>query len=875
MLALLAGVFLVCTVAPTARAQSVPTGPRPSATWCALGQLGSPAATAEISFTAPYTDQTGWSAKLTVTIPASWERADDLLMSFSSQLFQRAYSCLFPPSAPAPVSVGLSADQITMLIASHGPITSWSTPLPWPFRAQLGSDGETVAVSSSGSGLKFRWTEISVSAKEFTLVNAAPLPASDSDSGDAQVVWTAPSAGVALPVWFTVTASADPDLGRELAVQSARGLAPDIPYDVEEAVFAITLTWLLMSRKRGGIDNIDSAWRSTRRLCALYAILSSAQVIADIVSQFLPSSPYPAFLALFQVVVIGSVTFYVLRDMVISLPLRRALMILLSLASAGAVFYDFVLGLSTHLGHALRTVTSGAYPVLVTAILSFFYWLLPLASLSLVLRKADQGKPTKPTKPTLPWWLAAIAGCLALVSAYFAATTIAPQYELGPVAALTLMTCLCVVIGVLRIAARNNDNVPVADRHGQTVGDNAKQPPAGDPKMPLVLDSRDRWLVSVGVSFAMLIALPQTYLGVRLGLVAAVCVLTTYLALRVATGESLVWLAREKLPEAGELPSLQQRLVTAGQRLAKVAAELKPLDGAALAGKNLERRNRLEAEQRRLRSWQGVGPDDDVRQPGTPRAARSHGRFEHGVRNHDQLAHDETEQSAPPAAGDPLDLALAFGPFADAQENLLDAVKKSCVIALIPLCVAAVHDIPAGNPITSVLLNPTMPVLIAFLREAIFWLAPLLLLAVGWSSFFGRRGPARALQAFACVAVPLGCDIAIILALHQTGAANTGLRCAAFLACLVILGVWFDISTLRRNKDKTVTFSHGYLRLSGLVATLTLIIPLATAILGIWLQVDSGALTQKATVTPTQSQLGALVPAPAHSAAHASAHSRN
>jgi hypothetical protein len=63
---------------------------------CDIKDLGSADATANLSFTAPHTDEADWSSTITFAIPTSWPRAYDLLDDIDSGAFLTAYSCVVP-----------------------------------------------------------------------------------------------------------------------------------------------------------------------------------------------------------------------------------------------------------------------------------------------------------------------------------------------------------------------------------------------------------------------------------------------------------------------------------------------------------------------------------------------------------------------------------------------------------------------------------------------------------------------------------------------------------------------------------------------------------------------------------------------------------
>jgi Family of unknown function (DUF6185) len=378
--------------------------------------------------------------------------------------------------------------------------------------------------------------------------------------------------------------------------------------------------------------------------------------------------------------------------------------------------------------------------------------------------------------------------------------------------------------------------------------------------VPILLDARSRTLLAVATGYAMLVALPQSYLGFHLGLVAVIASLVTYVVLNLSSHNSLAELAsgelQDKQPET--ILCLQEKLEDQDRRLSELTKELKWLDGGPPTVALLKEHRRLKKESDKLRCWPAAHSATERRTVGERRP----------------LGHEDEPQSAvplPESVG-PIDMAMAFGPAGGSLNNLGRAFKPALGLALLPACYFAWHDASAGVSISQMLLNPMLPLLIEFSRELTFWLFPSLILAVAWSSLAGRRGPGRALQVWACIAVPVGCYVAIMQALAQSGPLYALLRCAILLVCLLILGLWLDLSTLHNNKKATkFSLFRGYLRLNRVAATLTLIVPLATAGLTIWSQTESGALTVR--ISPIQVKAQAVsVPTPPVSAPQSHAH---
>ena len=133
--------------------------------------------------------------------------------------------------------------------------------------------------------------------------------------------------------------------------------------------------------------------------------------------------------------------------------------------------------------------------------------------------------------------------------------------------------------------------------------------------------------------------------------------------------------------------------------------------------------------------------------------------------------------------------------------------------------------------------------------QLMFWLFPLLLLKVCWGSLAGRRGPVRAAQIWLCFCVGLVAHALVNYWLDQSATLIPLLQAACLLVVLVAGGLAFDFATTRKFRTDVTVLSlfQGYLRLNRLAATLTLLIPLITAGLTIWTQIENGAPAQSPT----------------------------
>jgi hypothetical protein len=879
ILALIVSLMLAPMLVSPALAQAQRPGHQGSPTGCEFDKLGHLVGAAQLSLMLPYTDEPGWTSKVTATVPTSWPPAVDLLMTPNSPSFQAAYGCLFPRDSPAPTSVTLHNDTITIVTIRQGQITGWGFLLPLPWYCQyLYSKAEAVTFSPVAQFSRFGWTKVTVSTHGFIPSNPTPLPASDADTG---LQWLNRPPDASGQISFTLTP--ETLLRVELTAQSGPGIGQYAPYDAEDAVFTVALASLLIRRRRDGGPGARSAsiWQSARSilcrsarqdspgdisssiilLCVVVAIFASAQFMYDLASQVTALDGRVSIVAYaiqgLVKAVVACVTAIVIvwphagkftRSMII-------VVVVLALMAEENVYY-----ISRSLGASYPAL----FQIATTTSLSFLCWLIPLTVLLSILRSTDDRNRRSATSMKVRWgkrrmvvrWgetsivvlsagLAAVGFVLAVEKAGIANV----GYYLAPFGILRLMAGCVIVFGVIRIVATRSGPVRI------------------------LLDAGNRRLLAVATGYAMLVALPQSYLGFRLGLVAIIASLVTYVVLNLSSRNSLAELASKELqkkqPEAmrdlqhpEKVLGLQGKLADQNTRLSELTKELKWLDGGPPTVELLNERRLLKRESDILRCWPEAH-SADLRPTGRPTVVQRR-----------LLGHaDEAESRVPlPESAGPIDMAMALGPAGGPLENLGKAFKPALGLVLLPICYFTWHDVSSGGSIADILLNPLLPLLIAFFRELTFWLFPLLILAVAWSSLAGRRGPGRALQVWVCIAVPVGCYAAITQALAQSGPLYALLRCAILLVCLLILGLWLDLSTLRRSKTVPLfSLFHGYVRLNGLAATLTLIIPLATAGLGIWSQIESGALAERVSPIQIQTQI-VSVPKPTVSAHQSHAH---
>lgn len=684
-----------------ALAQAQRPGHQGSATGCEFDKLGPLSGAAQLSFLLPYTDEPSWTSKVTATVPISWPPAADLLMTPDSPSFQAAYGCLFPHHSPAPTSVTLHKYTITIVTIRRGQITGWgfSLPLPW-YCLHLYPEAEAITFLPVAQFSRFDWKKVAVSTHGFTPSSPTPLPASDADTG---LQWLNPSPDASGQISFTLTP--ETLLRVELTAQSGRGIGQYAPYDAEDAVFTIVLAWLLIRPPRDGEPRTSSQgsgiWRRARSilsrswqrtwsilsrswqkdspgdilssialLCVVVAIFASAQFMYDIASQITALNGHVSILAYAVQGLIKAVVACVAAIVVVWPHARRfprpmiiramiITVVVLALIAEENVYY---------ISHGLGPSYPALFQIATTTSLSFLCWLIPLTVLLRILRplRAEDQEPRR-TEAYRRWYnrwgetsvvvLAAGLTAVGFVLAVKSAGIAYAGYSLAPFGNLRLLAGCVIVFGVIRIVAASPDPVPILH------------------------DPRNWALLTVATGYAMLVALPQSYLGLHIGLIAIIASLVTYVVLNLSNRNSLAELAREELgkkqPETIQdlqqpktVLHLQGKLADQNRRLSELTKELKWLDGGPPSVALLKERRRLKKDSDKLRCW--------------PEAHSATDRMAVGERQ--PLGHvDEAESRVPlPESVDPIDMAMAFGPAGGPLDNLGKAFKPGLCLALLP-----------------------------------------------------------------------------------------------------------------------------------------------------------------------------------------------
>ena len=363
-------------------------------------------------------------------------------------------------------------------------------------------------------------------------------------------------------------------------------------------------------------------------------------------------------------------------------------------------------------------------------------------------------------------------------------------------------------------------------------------------QIPLLLEKGDRLLFSLAIGYAMLFVAPQWYVGIHINIVFLIAIAITAAVLSIGQRHSLAQLSAEDLrgkkPE--RLQDIQRELIEAEKRLDEISKDLKVLEGTPLTREQVSQRERLKREEDSLRRWPTVSDESP-----TGVVAKMKAGFQHLLGIHPQ---NEQSGSKLPGAAGPEDMALALGPGCAPWQNATRTFSVAVGLILVPVMYFAWRESFTGLQFVAFPYTYT-DFVINLCQELTFWLFPLLMLAVAWSSLAGRRGPGRSIQIWLCVSLPLIIHAIINDALDQSGTLTPILRCAVLLIVILCFGLWQDLSTLKLYRRNLTSFRllEGYVRFNRMAAVLTILVPLITAGFTIWNQIDNGALHQQQTQT--------------------------
>jgi len=810
---------------------------------CNLNSLAEPSGTATLSLTVPHIDNATWTSTINLNVPLSWPPARDLFQNASSDSFQHAFNCLFPdnivflslPSSPT-ISVSRDGDYAKLKMFSQGAISDWGVYISWPWDVNVSQQALSVGFVPGPDKPNINWTSITATTHGFRITNPKPVPASNSGT---QFTWQQMTSGQKVNL---VAFSLIPEKFLRIAMTAQNdGLWQSIPLQAEELLFPI-LFILILNRRRGKEMNAaDDAWTVTRRLCIAVAALAALELVFDILYRrtLLVRWLYAGD-DIGQLCVIYATAFAALRPYLREAS-RRLARLSLSLilgcfaATLLVVFFSDMYSFDGTVPRLLLAITG-----LVT---TFFSWVIIIDGLLGILWPiTGRARPVGfPLRTAIVLALVTTFVSVLSTPSHFFPTTFFPTIFLPSIAGFMI------TFGVLLVVARGKRSVP------------------------LIPERDDLILLALLVGYGMLLTGPQWYLGYRVGLIPIFGILVTLSVLSISREHSLLKPDDGRLSSfrpAGEmlrnlpperLKTLQLRLFSAEGKLTKVTKDLTVLQSTPLVTpEQLARRALLENEQKRLRCW----PLDES-PPEATLSARLNSRVRTLLGHQKQGDDNEPGVEFPEPAG-PADMALALGPACDPVGNLSRAFRPAFILVLLPACYFAWRqNLVNSTPWTS--LQYYIALVENLSKELAFWLLFPLVLAVAWSSLAGRRGTERGLQIWLIFLLPIAVHVFFNQIFGQSATLTSVLQCAILLVILLILGVWIDLTMLRESRRNVTSFKlfQGYVRLNRVVAAVTLLVPLVTAGLTIWNQINSGVLHQK--VSPAQ--VTANTPGPASSSA--------
>jgi hypothetical protein len=776
---------------------------------CDTGQLSSAYATADLSVTVPSIDDATWKSTVEFVIPASWNKVGQLLQSPSSEAFQEAYNCIDPTSDYI-FDEGNSGDT-SVTFSQEDVILKQvqQDPIYWSLPSPWTSS--------------FSQGDIQVS------FDPGSSPAGQSS---ASIPWEAVTASVN---GFQVLAQDPLPSAEPSTTESVWNFQPKKPPSKISFTLVPSRTLQMALTSEGGSP-------------AYYAPVEIEECIMSILLLFVLGRRRPTLGAYDRIV-----------------PTIRRLCLLVAVLTLVNSVSDLAVG--DPVGYWIRTFSIQS--VIISAFGLTLAWRLSkwpgklIASGAFISSVAGaalfgSGEPVS----LFFSWIIILDG----VHALFRPSYVHPRrlvvtailfvplsllFQLGdfqdfqdnpfPNFAMATISACIIVFGVAVTIARSCRQIP------------------------LLLEKGDRLLFSLAIGYAMLFVAPQWYVGIHINVVFLIAIAITAAVLSIGQRYSLAQLSAEDLrgkkPE--RLQDIQRELIEAEKRLDEISKDLKVLEGTPLTREQVRQRERLKREEDRLRRWPTTSDESLI---GV--VAKMKAGLQRLIGIHPQ---NEQFGSKLPGAAGPADMALALGPGCAPWQNAKKTFWLAVGLVLIPVGYFAWRESFTGLQSVSFPYTYT-DFVINLGQELTFWLFPLLMLAVTWSSLAGRRGPGRSMQIWLCVSLPLIIHAIINDALDQSGTLTPILRCAVLLIVILCFGLWLDLSTLRLYRRNMTAFRllGGYVRFNRMAAVLTILVPLITAGFTIWSQIDNGVLHQQQTQTQSPAQGSSPSPSPSSSPSHSS-----
>lgn len=222
-----------------------------------------------------------------------------------------------------------------------------------------------------------------------------------------------------------------------------------------------------------------------------------------------------------------------------------------------------------------------------------------------------------------------------------------------------------------------------------------------------------------------------------------------------------------------------------------------------------------------------------------------------------------------PRSVPPLEVIRGVGP-AGSEPAAMRTMLRLAALPAIALAVYLARPAQQWLPGYRASFEHIDSILLDVGQLTIWWLLPLGVLTCTWRLLRGT-GPVRALTIWLCIGPPLIASWALDVLLSQTTVANPIAYALIALILLILLGVRFELVTLRRfGLERLNMFGRSY-RLGGFLPALsfaaTVVIPLLTAGITLYHQVDSGLVSHQScsnsAATPGPSAAGS---APAQAA---------
>jgi Family of unknown function (DUF6185) len=773
---------------------------------CDAAQLSSAYATADLSVTVPSIDDATWTSTMEFVIPASWNMAGELFQSPSSQAFQNAYNCISPtPYFLFPEGTSLGTTSVTF---SQGNVILKQVqhgPIYWwlVINSTLPSPW---SLSSSQGNISISFGPASQPQGQ----SSVPIP------------WEAVTATIN---GFQVFAPTPLPSSEPSATESVWDSQPKKPLSHISFTLVPSRTLRMALTSEGGASayyvpiDIEEFIMSI----VLIIVLGRRRPSLDIADRIRPTIWRLCLL----VAVLSFVNFW--PDLGAGNPLGSLLNSLnVQTTIISAFGLDVVWQLSKWPGKLLASIAfipsaAGMFLSPIGELPSlFFCWIVILDGVHALFQPSYRHPRRLVVSAVL------LVPLSILLQLGGSSDNPFPDYS------MTSISACIIVFGIAAVIARTRRPIP------------------------LLLEKGDRLLFSLAIGYAVLFVAPQWYAGIHVDIVFPIAIAITAAVLSIGQRHSLAQLAADALrgKKPDQLQGIQRKLIDAEERLDEISKNLKILEGVPLTRDQVKQRDQLKREQDGLKRWPTVSDESP-----TGAIARMKIGLHRLLGTHPR--NEQPELKLPGAAG-PADMALALGPGCDPWQNAKKAFLPGVGLILVPVIYFAWRESFTGPQFISFPYSYS-DFVINLCQELTFWLFPLLVLAVAWSSLAGRRGPGRSIQIWLCISLPLIVHAFINDAFDQSGTLTPILRCALLLIAILSLGLWLDLSTLRLYHRNITSFRlfEGYVRLNRVAAVLTILVPLITAGFTIWNQIDSGVLHQQQ--TPTQSSVQGPSPSSSHS----------